>query len=48
MLIRTVTLIVLIDLYAWLHEMPDHFATVVTACVGLTVCDIIIEKVFRN
>jgi hypothetical protein len=47
MFTRTVTLIALIDLYMWLHEMPNHFGTVVTVCVGLTVADIVIEKLIK-
>jgi len=47
MIVRTLILIVLADLYTWLHEMPIHFGALVTACVGLTVVDIILSKILN-
>jgi hypothetical protein len=54
MLIRTTMLIVLVDLYAYMHEIapqpdgPYNFPTVVVACCGLAIVDIILEKLMHK
>lgn len=47
MLIRVTGLIILVDLYAYMHEIVDgySFPAVVCACVALGMCDTILERI---
>jgi hypothetical protein len=48
MLVRVTGLIILADLYAYMHEVEGYsFPAVVTACAALGIVDIILERVFK-
>lgn len=47
MLIRITGLIILADLYAYMHEINDVFPATVLACTALGVIDIVIERMFK-